>query len=84
MRARPAVTWRRRPQCAPTARQTFLSVCRLPPLTTLFLADLHLSPNHRRLMPTFRRFATPPAGGALYILNDLFEFWLGDDDDRPF
>ena len=55
-------------------------------MTTLFLADLHLSPDTPALNARFQAFLRAHAGQveALYILGDLFEFWLGDDDDRPF
>jgi len=55
-------------------------------VTTLFLADLHLSPDTPALNARFQAFLRAHAGQveALYILGDLFEFWLGDDDDRPF
>lgn len=55
-------------------------------MTTLFIADLHLSPDTPALNARFQAFLRAHAGqvDALYILGDLFEFWLGDDDDRPF
>jgi UDP-2,3-diacylglucosamine hydrolase len=50
---------------------------------TLFIADLHLSPEHPTLQNLFIRFLQQRASQAdsLYILGDLFETWLGDDDD---
>ncbi|OUD14654.1 UDP-2,3-diacylglucosamine diphosphatase [Thioflexithrix psekupsensis] len=50
---------------------------------TLFIADLHLSPEHPSLQDLFIRFLQQRACQAesLYILGDLFETWLGDDDD---
>ena len=61
-----------------------LPACR--PRDHLFLADLHLSPDTPALNARFQAFLRAHAGQveALYILGDLFEFWLGDDDDRPF
>ena len=55
-------------------------------VTTLFIADLHLSPATPALNQAFQSFLQAHAGqvDALYILGDLFEFWLGDDDRRPF
>lgn len=57
----------------------------LNPEVTLFISDLHLSedaPALTRLFLIFlEKFATK--GCTLYILGDLFEVWLGDDDDRP-
>lgn len=53
-----------------------------PGRATLFLADLHLSPSIPRTVSAFERFidgidATDV--GQVYILGDLFEFWIGDD-----
>ncbi len=50
---------------------------------TLFISDLHLDPARpeiTRLFVSFLRDQAPNAD-ALYILGDLFEVWLGDDDD---
>lgn len=54
-------------------------------MATLFIADLHLDaarPDTTRLFLDFlgRRAARAE---ALYILGDLFEAWIGDDDDAP-
>ncbi len=53
---------------------------------TLFIADLHLHPARPEIADLFRRFLAGRAAksAALYILGDLFEAWLGDDDDDPF
>lgn len=54
-------------------------------MTTLFIADLHLSgerPNIIRLFQTFLKEEAAQAD-ALYILGDLFEAWLGDDAVQP-
>lgn len=50
---------------------------------TLFIADLHLDPARPATLALFHRFLSERAAGAeaLYILGDLFEVWLGDDDD---
>lgn len=57
----------------------------LNPDLTLFISDLHLcedTPELTRLFLIFlEKFAIK--GCALYILGDLFEAWLGDDDNRP-
>lgn len=47
-----------------------------------FVADLHLTGDRPQSVDTFIRFlsATAPSGSALYILGDLFEYWVGDDD----
>lgn len=49
---------------------------------TLFISDLHLHPERPRTTRIFLRFLqeTAPHAEALYILGDLFEYWLGDDD----
>ncbi|WP_459863743.1 UDP-2,3-diacylglucosamine diphosphatase [Endothiovibrio diazotrophicus] len=51
----------------------------------LFVADLHLDPGRPAPLALFHRFLAERAAGAeaLYILGDLFEVWLGDDDDTP-
>jgi UDP-2,3-diacylglucosamine hydrolase len=53
--------------------------------TVLFIADLHLDPSRPRMIEAFRAFCEGPARAAraLYILGDLFEVWIGDDDDDP-
>jgi UDP-2,3-diacylglucosamine hydrolase len=53
---------------------------------TLFIADLHLDPEARpATVELFHAFLRGPAREAkhLYILGDLFEVWVGDDDDSP-
>lgn len=49
---------------------------------TLFISDLHLSPERPRINETFFRFLLEraPQAEALHILGDLFENWVGDDD----
>ena len=53
---------------------------------TYFIADLHLSENRPDISACFLRFLKSDAIEAekLYILGDLFEAWVGDDDDSPF
>ena len=53
--------------------------------TTLFISDLHLDPARPAITALFLRFLAGPArqAEALYILGDLFEAWVGDDDDQP-
>ena len=44
------------------------------------ISDLHLSPEHPEVFNQFDQYlADLNAGEALYILGDLFEYWLGDD-----
>lgn len=54
-------------------------------MTVLFISDLHLSPSHPEITHCFLRFLKEDAlnASALYVLGDLFEAWIGDDDDTP-
>ena len=54
-------------------------------MTTLFISDLHLSEHRPELTSAFLRFlrTTATQADALYILGDLFEFWIGDDEQSP-
>lgn len=49
----------------------------------LFISDLHLDPSRPRATTAFLAFLGGSARNAehLYILGDLFEFWIGDDAD---
>ena len=48
---------------------------------TLFVSDLHLDESRPRIVAQFEKFleAAAPGADALYILGDLFEYWVGDD-----
>jgi UDP-2,3-diacylglucosamine hydrolase len=48
---------------------------------TLFVSDLHLDESRPAIAAQFDRFldAVAPGADALYILGDLFEYWVGDD-----
>ena len=50
---------------------------------TLFVSDCHLDPARPEVIEVFCSFIEQRACKArcLYILGDLFEVWLGDDDD---
>ena len=52
---------------------------------SLFIADLHLAPERPATVRLFLRFLAGRARRAegLYILGDLFDAWIGDDDDSP-
>ena len=54
-------------------------------MTTLFISDLHLDAERPAITELFGRFIDGEARGAdaLYILGDLFEAWVGDDDPSP-
>lgn len=49
---------------------------------TLFISDLHLDPERPAITELFLDFLAGRAvrSDALYILGDLFEAWVGDDD----
>ncbi|WP_022940592.1 UDP-2,3-diacylglucosamine diphosphatase [Psychromonas hadalis] len=51
-------------------------------MSTLFIADLHLSENHPKITDAFFSFLDTKTKNidALYILGDLFEVWIGDDE----
>lgn len=55
------------------------------PVTTLFISDLHLNGAEPGISAQFVQFLRDEARSAehLYILGDLFEFWIGDDDPDP-
>ncbi len=53
---------------------------------SLLISDLHLAAERSRIIEQFFAFLEGPARGAdgLYVLGDLFEYWVGDDDlDNP-
>jgi UDP-2,3-diacylglucosamine hydrolase len=52
---------------------------------TLFISDLHLDPASPGITRQLLAFLDGEArfADALYILGDLFEVWLGDDDPAP-
>ncbi len=55
-------------------------------MTTLFISDLHLEAGRPEIGEQFLAFLKDEArdAEALYILGDLFEAWLGDDDPNPY
>lgn len=54
-------------------------------MAVLFISDLHLDPARPASIEDFAAFCGGAAreAGAVYILGDLFEAWIGDDDDDP-
>jgi UDP-2,3-diacylglucosamine hydrolase len=50
-------------------------------MSTLFISDLHLSPERPDMVALFLEFMANQVqdSEALYILGDLFEVWVGDD-----
>ena len=56
-------------------------------MSTLFISDLHLCSSRPQISRIFFNFLEHEASSAeaLYILGDLFEYWVGDDDlEDPF
>jgi UDP-2,3-diacylglucosamine hydrolase len=54
-------------------------------VTAWFASDLHLDPTTPQIADRFKRFLAGPAREArsLFLLGDLFEAWIGDDDPEP-
>ncbi len=54
-------------------------------MATLFISDLHLDPARPDITSQALAFLETETRGAdaLYILGDLFEAWVGDDDPEP-
>jgi UDP-2,3-diacylglucosamine hydrolase len=53
-------------------------------MATLFIADLHLDPSRPQITALFENYLASDEvrhADALYILGDLVEAWIGDDDD---
>lgn len=53
-------------------------------MATLFIADLHLDDSRPQITQLFENFLAGEearSADAVYILGDLVEAWLGDDDD---
>lgn len=52
---------------------------------TLIVSDLHLSKEHPQIVELFCDFlrTQAPQAESLYILGDLFEYWIGDDYVEP-
>ncbi len=54
---------------------------------TLFISDLHLAPDTLAANEALLNFLeqTAPSADAVYVLGDLFEYWIGDDGlEHPF
>lgn len=54
-------------------------------MSTLFISDLHLEDSRPETSGWLLEFLTGPArmAEAVYILGDLFEYWIGDDAVSP-
>lgn len=55
-------------------------------VTTLLISDLHLEVDKPHLTAIFKRFLAGPArrADALYLLGDVFEVYIGDDNTAAF
>lgn len=53
---------------------------------TLFISDLHLQASEPHITALFEAFLKQhaPHAEAVYMLGDLFEVWIGDDEDSEF
>lgn len=52
---------------------------------TLFISDLHLDPARPEITGALAAFLNDHSDcSTLYVLGDLFEAWVGDDDDSAF
>ncbi len=78
---------RRRGQCGGRARDPAArgSEGGTRAVTVWFASDLHLDPSTPEIAARFHRFLDGPVQGArsLFLLGDLFEAWIGDDDPEP-
>ena len=54
-------------------------------MTALFISDLHIDQTRPAVLAGLRRLVETEAHSvdALYVLGDLVEVWVGDDDDGP-
>ena len=52
---------------------------------TIFISDLHLQASEPPAVQIFLQLLANPGANvnAIYILGDLFEAWIGDDDITP-
>lgn len=55
-------------------------------MKSIFISDMHLGPHDLSVYQAFRNFlhALPEDTEELFILGDLFEAWIGDDDTADF
>lgn len=54
-------------------------------MRTLFISDCHLDPQNPRIIDSFQKFLHDqvPNADQLYILGDLFEYWIGNHHLTP-
>lgn len=55
-------------------------------MTIRFISDIHLEESRPLITRAFFNYLTrlPADTKALYLLGDIFDAWIGDDDDNPF
>lgn len=65
----------------PTMKSAAFTASARPHLVALFISDLHLQPTHELTSNAFIKFLQQqgPHTPQIFILGDLFEYWLGDD-----
>lgn len=70
---------------APNARPVAVLTDRVALTNPLLISDLHLSEATPRTLLAFEAFVAQvaPRYAELLVLGDLFEAWVGDDDDSP-
>ena len=53
-------------------------------MSTLFVSDVHLNDSRPGMVSAFLEFleSEARAADAIFVLGDLFDEWLGDDDDK--
>ena len=54
-------------------------------MSIAFISDLHLEPIDNHRLHSFINFLAEASEKykSLYIIGDLFEYWVGDDDPHP-
>ena len=54
-------------------------------MSIAFISDLHLEPIENSRLKTFYDLLLRAQSefNSLYIIGDLFEYWIGDDDQNP-
>ena len=54
-------------------------------MSTIFLSDIHISEQYPEIGQHLKEFLLDNSlnTDTIYILGDLFEYWLGDDDPNP-
>ncbi len=50
-------------------------------MSALFISDLHIDESRPAVLAGFKRLLDTETADAVYILGDLAEVWIGDDDD---